>query len=196
MKQFTSMIVVFLVAAAAAHGDPAVTLDGRMYVWEPKHRLDNLTGTFFEHNMARLSAIDWAAGTPGTADNVASIVNHPDDSLGFVRYRNAQLMSNGNVLALACDNNSWNRYSLWEIDTETGNTTRRYEGNTQGLIGYTPCIGIDPDNDSVVYSLSTGWNNYRLLQDTTGDGNYDRSTVVGGAGGCRTRRRSPPRGVA
>jgi hypothetical protein len=181
MKHFVLTLVVVLLLAAAVQAAPAVALDGTMYVWTAADHPDNLGGSHV-HHMARLSTLDWSAGTPGTLTSLTDIVNDTSDAVVFVIWRNAQLMSNGNVLAVAGDNNSFNAYSLWEIDTTTGAATRRYDGSTQPNIGYVPDIGIDPDNDAVVYTYSGGWDNYWLLQDTDADGNYDSTTPVAKTG--------------
>ena len=177
MKRLAWITVAVLVLAGWSYAAPAFNLDGRMFIWTPRDHTDNL-GTSTYYNIAELNYIDWTNGTPGASTQLATMLNETNDSIGFVINRNAHLMNNGNVLAIAGDNNSYNQYSLWEIDRTTGAATRRYNGMTQSNIGYTPCIALDPDNNSECYSISTGWGNYYKLRDLTGDGSYDTAEAV------------------
>ncbi|KPK97563.1 MAG: hypothetical protein AMK75_07450 [Planctomycetes bacterium SM23_65] len=170
MKRLSWITVAVLLFAGWANAVPAFNLDGRMFVWTSNDHVDT-------NIWSNLSYVDWSDGTPGTQDNLAQLPNDTADVQH--NYNNAHLMNNKNVLAITCDNNSYNTFSIWEINGQTGTTTRRWQGGSgYAGFGYTPCIALDPDNNNRAYTLSTGWNHYFLFEDTTSDGNYDTRTAV------------------
>ena len=135
-----------------------------MFIWTSQDHTDN-------NNWSELNYIDWAAGVPGSSTYLAMLADDSNDA--EMKYNNAHLMNNGNVLGIVCENNTKNQFKIYEINRNTGAATVRYDGVSGTAIGYTPCIALDPDNNRVVYNIEFGWENSYKLRDTTNDGNYD-----------------------
>ncbi len=179
--KLSAAAVVLLLLSAALAAAPSVSLDGRMFIWNPK--FDTTTPNNFQ---GRVSYIDWASGVPGTQTGLASIVNENEDSDSFNDYHGAQLMRNGNVLVLTGDPGTNNLKSFIEVNGQTGATTVRASGISPG---YMANFGLDPDCNAILYTHDGGWMQYRQWRDTNGDGNYDTWSPVG-AQGIRTHERA------
>ena len=169
MKRLSWITIAVLFFAGATYAAPALDLDGRMFIWTSQDHSDN-------GNWSELNYIDWTAGVPGSSTFLAML---PDESNDVeMNYNNAHLMNNGNVLGIVCDNNTRNQFKIYEIHRNTGTATVRYDGTSgnQPVIGYLPCIALDPDNNRIVYNNEYGWSNIRKLEDTNNDGNYDTAS--------------------
>jgi hypothetical protein len=153
-----------------------------MFIWNPKYVQDG-QGQWW----GRVSYIQWASGAPGSPTSLAQLINENNDSDSYNDYHGAQLMKNGNVLALTGDNNTNNLKSFIEVNGQTGATTKRASGISPG---YMVNFGLDPDCNAILYTYDGGWRIYRQYRDTDGNGSYDAYTDIPEKGGVRPHERA------